>query len=159
MGDAPVTEPDLVTPDLATRTAVLGPIDDGLASCVSCGLCLPHCPTFRVTGEERASPRGRIEAMRRVQAGAAPIDASFVDMMDACVQCRGCETACPSSVPFGHLMESTRATLAAEAGYQPWWRRLGFRLLGHHRTLLGLSTLGALAQRLRLVPSARLGLP
>ena len=87
---------------------------------MSCGLCLPHCPTWRVSGEETASPRGRIAAMRLVDGGDAPVDDTFVGYMDACVQCRGCETACPSSVPFGRLMAGTKASLApARLG----WRR------------------------------------
>ena len=136
--------------------------EDQLASCVACGLCLPHCPTFRATGEERYSPRGRIEAMRQVHLGGRPADAAFLDMMDTCVQCRGCETACPSSVPFGRLMEATRETLAAETRYQPRHRRLALKALGHHRLLLTGSSLLALVLRLRLVPrplAARLGLP
>jgi glycolate oxidase iron-sulfur subunit len=134
--------------------------DDELTTCVACGLCLPHCPTYRVTGDETRSPRGRIAAMRQVQWHDLAIDESFVDSIDTCVQCRGCETACPSGVPFGRLMESTRATLVRELpSYQPWWRRVGYRLLRHHRLLLVLSTLAALGQRLRLVPSRRLGLP
>ena len=131
--------------------------DDALAACVACGLCLPHCPTFRVTGEESASPRGRIAAMRAVHAG-APVDASFVEFMDLCVQCRGCEAACPSGVPFGRLMEGTRHTLATRTRYQPFWRRAGYRALGRHRLLLAGSTAAALAQRAGLVPR-RLGLP
>ena len=136
----------------------LGLIDDELATCVSCGLCLPHCPTFRVTGEESASPRGRIAAMRAVQREGAPIDDAFVGFMDACVQCRGCETACPSGVPFGRLMEGTRHALATSGRSVPWWQRLGYRALGHHRVLLAGSTALALAQRARLVPR-RLGVP
>jgi len=135
--------------------------DDDLASCVSCGLCLPHCPTYRVTGDESASPRGRIAAMRQVQAG-APLDGAFTEFMDLCVQCRGCESACPSAVPFGRLMEGARATLAAETSYRPWWRRMPFALLGHHRLLAGATGIGAIAQRLHLVPRSvtrRLGLP
>jgi glycolate oxidase iron-sulfur subunit len=130
---------------------------DELASCVSCGLCLPHCPTFRATGEEALSPRGRIAAMRSVQLDGAPADDSFVEFMSSCVQCRGCEPACPSGVPFGHLMEATRSTLAAQGRITPWWQRAGFRVLAHHRLLLAGSTLLAAGQRLRLVPS-RLGL-
>ncbi|MCP5027141.1 MAG: 4Fe-4S dicluster domain-containing protein [Actinomycetia bacterium] len=131
-----------------------------LQSCVSCGLCLPHCPTYRVTQEEAWSPRGRIAAMRQVEAGLIALDdPEFVDNMDSCVQCRGCETACPSGVPFGRLMEGTRETLTEESSYQPWWRRLGYRALGHHRLLVAGSSLLALGQRLRLVPSRRLGLP
>jgi glycolate oxidase iron-sulfur subunit len=143
---------------------VLGrlPVDaDDLAACVSCGLCLPYCPTYRVTGEESASPRGRIAAMRDVQAG-APMGEAFTRFMDLCVQCRACEVACPSAVPFGRLMEGARSALVSDTGYQPWWRRAGYGLLGHHRLLVGLTSLGAIAQRARLVPrrlSARLALP
>jgi glycolate oxidase iron-sulfur subunit len=130
---------------------------DELASCVSCGLCLPHCPTYRVTGEEAASPRGRIAAMRAVEEG-APADASFIESVESCIQCRGCETACPSGVPFGHLMEGTREALAAERVITPRYVRLGLGLLGKHRLIVAGSRALAVAQRLRLVPK-RLGLP
>jgi glycolate oxidase iron-sulfur subunit len=131
---------------------------DDLATCVSCGLCLPHCPTFRVTGEEALSPRGRIAAMRAVQLDGAPVDDAFVGFVSTCVQCRGCEPACPSGVPYGRLVEATRTTLAAEGRITPWWQRLGFSVLAHHRLVLAGSTVLAAAQRLRLVP-ARAGLP
>jgi glycolate oxidase iron-sulfur subunit len=143
---------------------VLGrlPVDaDELAQCVSCGLCLPFCPTYRVTGEEAASPRGRIAAMREVQAG-APLDGPFADFMGRCVQCRACEVACPSAVPFGRLMEGARQALADQAGSVPWWQRAGYRVLGHHRLLVGLSVAGAVAQRCGVVPrrlASRLALP
>ncbi|HEX2783919.1 MAG TPA: heterodisulfide reductase-related iron-sulfur binding cluster [Ilumatobacteraceae bacterium] len=132
--------------------------DTALGSCVSCGLCLPHCPTFRVTGEEALSPRGRIAAMRAVHFEDAEVSDDFVRFMETCVQCRGCEPACPSGVPFGHLMEGTRDTLAAQKRMTPWWQRLGYRVLGHHRLLLAGSTALAAGQRLRLVPK-RMGLP
>ena len=131
--------------------------DAELASCVGCGLCLPHCPTYRVTGEEGLSPRGRIAAMRTVQWEGAAVDDSFVHFMDTCVQCRGCEPACPSGVPYGRLIEGTRHALAVAHRTTPWWQRAGFRVLGHHRLLLAGSTLLAVAQRLWLVPK-RLGL-
>ena len=63
--------------------------DTELATCVSCGLCLPHCPTFRVTGEEALSPRGRIAAIRAVHNDDAPVTPEFVSFMETCVQCRG----------------------------------------------------------------------
>jgi glycolate oxidase iron-sulfur subunit len=135
----------------------LGLDDDELSTCVACGLCLPHCPTFRATGEEGLSPRGRIDAMRAVQWRGAETDAEFVHFMETCVQCRGCEPACPSGVPFGRLMEHTRQALANERIITPRWQRIVFSALGHHRLLLTGSTLLALAQRVRLVP-ARLGL-
>ena len=97
------------------RWHVLPVDEDELVSCVACGLCLPHCPTYRVTGIESLSPRGRIAAMRAVELDGAPVDASFVASMETCVQCRGCEAACPSSVPFGHLMEGTRDALASSS--------------------------------------------
>jgi glycolate oxidase iron-sulfur subunit len=131
---------------------------DELAACVSCGLCLPHCPTFRATGEEALSPRGRIDAMRSVQLHQAPADDQFVHFMETCVQCRGCEPACPSAVPFGRLMEGTRVALAAQGRITPWWQRLGYRILRHHGLVLAGSSLLAAAQRARLVPS-RLGVP
>jgi glycolate oxidase iron-sulfur subunit len=131
--------------------------DDELALCVSCGLCLPHCPTFRVTGDESASPRGRIAAMRLVAAGAEASD-EFVGYMDLCVQCRGCESACPSAVPFGRLMEGTRHSLVEAGRYGAPWRRLGFRFLSRPGWLRAATVALAVGQKLGLVP-ARLGLP
>lgn len=156
-----------MTPPLARR---LGLDEDELVSCVACGLCLPHCPTYRVTGLEAASPRGRITAMRAVELHDAPIDATFLRVIDECVQCRGCEAACPSAVPFGHLMEGTRAALASQppaatsgGPSTPAYRRIGewvaFRVvLVHHSVLMALTWLAWLAQRLRLLP-ARTGVP
>ena len=138
--------------------SVLGLDAERAATCVSCGLCLPHCPTFRVTGEEKYSPRGRIDAMRAVDRGELPVDDDFVDFVESCVQCRGCETACPSGVQFGSLMEQTRTALATGGWITPWWQRIGFRILPHHRLLLAGSTAIALGQRLRLVPK-RFGVP
>jgi len=131
-------------------TTPLGLDADELAMCVSCGMCLPHCPTFRVTGDELASPRGRIALMRRVEAGEGRIDDGFLTAVDTCVQCRGCEPACPSSVPFGHLMEGTRTAIARRQ--VPWWQRAAYGALGRHRLLLAGSTAVAVGQRLRLVP-------
>jgi glycolate oxidase iron-sulfur subunit len=138
--------------------------DDQLASCVACGLCLPHCPTYRVTGLEAASPRGRITAMRAVQWDGAAIDETFERYMEECVQCRGCEAACPSSVPFGNLMEGARATLQERRSHtRPRFRRaaewFGYRLvLPRHALLVALTWLVLVAQRLHLVPK-RVALP
>jgi glycolate oxidase iron-sulfur subunit len=137
---------------VALPKSVLGLDSELLSTCVSCGLCLPHCPTFRVSGEEKYSPRGRIDAMRAVDSGEMPIDDLFVDFIETCVQCRGCEPACPSGVHFGALMEETRTSLARSGTITPWWQRLGFRVLGHHRALLVGSSLLAGLQRLRVVP-------
>ena len=148
----------------AQAHGVLDLDEDELVACVACGLCLPHCPTYRVTGLETASPRGRIAAMQAVDLHGAPLDATFERYMEECVQCRGCEAACPSSVPFGHLMEGARAALDEHRRpTRPWARRaaewLGYRVvLPRHWLLVALSWLLALAQRVRLVP-ARLPVP
>jgi glycolate oxidase iron-sulfur subunit len=149
---------DLIASGRPAASTPLGLDPDELSSCVSCGLCLPHCPTYRVSGEESRSPRGRIDAMRAIESGTLQVDDGLVDSIETCVQCRGCETACPSGVHFGSLMEVTRASLAAGGVITPRWQRLGFSVLGHHRLLLAGSTLLAVAQRLRMVPR-RLGLP
>lgn len=148
----------------STTGGVLDLDENELVACVACGLCLPHCPTYRVTGLETASPRGRIAAMQAVDLHSAPLDATFERYMEECVQCRGCEAACPSSVPFGHLMEGARSGLHEKRRVlRPWHRRtaewLGYRLvLPRHWLLIAVSWLLALAQRVRLVP-ARLPLP
>lgn len=83
-----------------------------LAQCVSCGFCLPSCPTFQVTHREEHGPRGRIAGMRLVQAGElSSDDSSYLESMETCVQCRACEPACPSGVQFGALMEQARAAI------------------------------------------------
>lgn len=90
------------------RIPLDAPSDADLAACVACGLCLPHCPTYRVTGEESASPRGRIAAMRSVAEGLSDPDETFAGFMDLCLVCRACEDVCPSHVPFGRMAERAR---------------------------------------------------
>lgn len=141
----------------------LGLDPDLLNACVSCGLCLPHCPTYRATEEESASPRGRITMMRAVESGELAIDDDFIAFMERCVMCRGCETACPSGVQFGALMEQTRVTLDSQGrGRVPVLVRVGLRVLEHHRLLaLGSSFLGGL-QKIGLIPDRlrrKAGLP
>jgi glycolate oxidase iron-sulfur subunit len=133
-------------------------LGEGLDSCVQCGLCLPHCPTFRVTGDESRSPRGRIALMRAVQQQGAPITPEILRSWETCVQCRGCETACPSGVPFGPLMEQTRETLAEDGRMTPRWQRLALAPLSHPKILRAGTAAAAVAQRARLVPR-RFGLP
>ena len=131
---------------------------DELNTCVQCGLCLPHCPTYRVTGDETLSPRGRIKLMREVQNEGAPLTTEVVEAFATCVQCRGCEPACPSGVPYGHMIEAARETLAEQREVTPRWMRAGFSQLDSPRLLrIGSSAL-AVAQKLRLVPGS-LGLP
>lgn len=82
-------------------------------ACVHCGLCLPHCPTFRETRLETESPRGRLHLMRALGEGRVEATDTFVAHMSLCLDCRACEAACPTGVKFGHLMEATRAEVRA----------------------------------------------
>jgi len=89
------------------------PADADLYRCVHCGLCLPSCPTYVELGLETESPRGRLALMKAVQEGRQALAGRVVGHMDLCVQCRACEAVCPSGVPFGRLMEATRAQIVA----------------------------------------------
>ena len=90
------------------------PIESDLDSCVTCGLCLPVCPTFRLTGDETASPRGRLTAISTVAGGGAVVDDRFDEITGFCLQCRACETVCPSLVPFGSIIEAARSEAVAQ---------------------------------------------
>ncbi|MGH7334538.1 MAG: (Fe-S)-binding protein [Candidatus Rokuibacteriota bacterium] len=94
-----------------TSPTLTAPSLDEIRKCVHCGICLPQCPTYRVLGEEMDSPRGRIYLMRAAAEGRASLSESFARHMDLCLGCRACETACPSGVAFGSLLEATRAQL------------------------------------------------
>ena len=102
-----------------------------------CGLCLNACPTYRELGVEMDSPRGRVYQMVQVADG-APITPSYVEHIGLCLACRGCESACPSGVPYGRMVEHARAEIEAQAR-RGWLarqgRRLGFGMLQSRRAL------------------------
>ncbi|MFV9673224.1 MAG: (Fe-S)-binding protein, partial [Acidimicrobiia bacterium] len=128
------------------------PTTPELDACIDCGLCLPVCPTFRVTGDESASPRGRIAAMRAVDRGIVGVDDRFAEVMDGCLQCRACEVACPSLVQFGRLMEGARAEVAAQL---PVWRAVATRTVfgravASRSTVVLLSWIVGVVQRMRM---------
>jgi len=84
----------------------------GLDSCVHCGFCMQACPTYLALDDENDSPRGRLFLMRSMLEGTlSPDDPAARKHIDQCLGCRACETVCPSGVPYGHLLEATRATL------------------------------------------------
>lgn len=98
---------------------------DLLRQCVHCGLCLPTCPTYRALGIEQDSPRGRIYQMLAMADGEiSPNDPRLQLHISQCLDCRACETACPSGVHYGRLLEATRAELKPRSARERWLRRL-----------------------------------
>ena len=134
------------------------PSDDDLATCVHCGLCLNHCPTFRVTGNETESPRGRIYLMTQWKRGQLPFTNQLAAHIDLCLGCRTCEAVCPSGVPYGRIIEHGRAEVervrAASVTRPKLARdvaRVAMRtLLPHERTLRTVGRFTRASQRLGL---------
>ena len=138
----------------ATVCAIPGtPLADasaGIDACVNCGFCLHACPTYLTLEDEYVSPRGRIVLMHALVEGTLPMDDPDVRThIDRCLGCRACETACPSGVPYGRLLEATRATLTAKQPNAPIARAILFAFA--HPALLSLAMLGGrIARALRL---------
>ncbi len=81
--------------------------------CVKCGLCLPHCPTYRLTAHEAEGPRGRIALAQGLLTGALSASPVLTAHLDGCLSCRACEAVCPAKVPYGNVLDSARAALAS----------------------------------------------
>ncbi len=120
-----------------------------LDACIHCGLCLPACPTYQVTGSEAESPRGRLYLMKGMLEGDARMTPDAVQpYIDQCLGCVACQTACPSGVPYGSLLETTRQHLLTHT--QPswggkvkrWLRRAVYQWVLPNRGLVRLGTWG-----------------
>jgi glycolate oxidase iron-sulfur subunit len=126
---------------IASDARALGPSQFDLDKCVHCGLCLNACPTYRELGLEMDSPRGRVYQMVQVAEG-APITPSYLEHIGLCLACRGCESACPSGVPYGRMVEHARAEIEARVPrgrIARWTRAFLFGYLIPSRALLSIA--------------------
>ena len=129
------------------------PSEQLIAACVHCGFCLPTCPTFAVLGVEMDSPRGRIHLMKTVWDHRLGADApGLEDHISKCLDCRACETACPSGVEYGKLVEGARSQIVVARPRSPVERLIrtaAFEwLLPHRRALGAFATLSIAVRRL-----------
>ena len=117
------------------------------SKCVHCGLCLDNCPTYRALGTEMDSPRGRIYQMLQVDAGRLALGDSFVTHIDRCLGCLNCQTACPSGVQYGQLLEATRAQI--EQSYRRPQRQRKIREHFYRKVLPSFAKLSSAAKLVR----------
>lgn len=117
-----------------------------LTNCMRCGFCLPACPTFRETGVEAESPRGRIALMKAAVDGVMVPDHVFENQMNHCLGCRACEPACPADVKYGQLIEQARDAVEDMTTQHRWWvkvvRNLAFKRVFPHQGRVKLIGLG-----------------
>lgn len=142
-----------------------------LTQCVHCGLCLPACPTYRIFHTEMDGPRGRIQLMTAAAEGRIELGGAFQEHLDLCLGCRACETACPSGVQYGLLLEGARQAIAEEepqsrserlirwvALHQLLPRQERLRLMARGLWIVQKLGIDALAKRLGLIPKALEGM-
>ncbi len=142
MTHAPTTDSPLMA---GAALTLHGQSVDGVNQCVHCGLCLAYCPTFSELGTEMDSPRGRILLIKSLAEGRIALTDSAVRHLDLCLGCRACETACPSGVPYGQLIEAARAEIERQRPGGPLrrlFRWVNFSLLLPHPGMLRLAAAG-----------------
>jgi glycolate oxidase iron-sulfur subunit len=118
-----------------------------LSTCVHCGLCLNHCPTYKMLGMEMDSPRGRIYQMLQVNEGKMPLGDTFVRHIDRCLGCVACEIACPSGVKYGRIVERARAQI--EQSYKRPFVQRTLRGFFYNKVIPNFRTLGRVARLMR----------
>jgi len=124
----------------ASEAAAVAALAD---QCVMCGLCLPHCPTYRLARTEAESPRGRVALARALASGADP-EPALLAHLDQCLACLSCQAACPSGVRYEELLVRTRALLQPRRDRPAW--------LHDARRLARLARLGAALRAHRWLP-------
>ena len=112
---------------MASSSQLPGLPDGAADPCVHCGFCLPTCASYRVLASEMDSPRGRIHALRAIEAGELELDATVASHFDTCLGCYACVSACPSGVRYDQLIEATRPKLIEAGQRNPW--QVAFRQL------------------------------
>jgi glycolate oxidase iron-sulfur subunit len=127
------------------------PLKELLLECIHCGLCMPACPTYSTLGVEADSPRGRLYLMAKVHGGQLALTKRFVDHMHLCLLCRACESACPSGVKYGRLMEAVRGQIRRrykQSALERFTRHMVFKtLLPEQSRLEAIFRLSRLYQR------------
>ncbi len=130
------------------------PSEKDLLACVHCGLCLQHCPTYRLTGLETESPRGRIFLIRELAEGKQSVNDRFMEHTGLCLNCRNCESVCPSGVRYSVLLEAARGEIVAQKKFarkERFIRWLSFKqIFPHPRRLNLIVGLMGLYQRIGL---------
>lgn len=142
---------------MSTNVPGMALLEQGADRCVRCGLCLPHCPTYRLTGDESNSPRGRIALMGALAKNQLAPTPRLLEHLDRCLTCRACEAVCPSLVPYGRLIDTVRAQVRGERSH---WQRFQKHFLHQWviprpMILRGLGRVLSLAQRIGVIGLAR----
>jgi len=150
-----ITKPTDLPPDFSSASLLAE-----ASRCVACGLCLPHCPTYRITLSEADSPRGRIALISGVASGHIPMNACFALHIDRCLTCRACEAVCPNHVAYGHLVDGARAVMTASSSARPGQdagiQKPGLRALAEKEFIAKPARLDALRPLLRLYQTSGL---